>query len=180
MDLLGRLDFPDDRHTASCVEAGDKKSRITREHRLFLRGLCLMALEGWEEASGEFERVATDCPQSPNRSRAVFLVGQAEKGPGLSSRSPAAAAVFSAVVPGTGQMYSGRFRDGLRHLIFNGLLIYTVYWLARDDNYTGAYLVAGITLPFYVGNIVGAKRSAEWFNATKRSEFVGDSISATE
>ncbi len=178
-DLLSRVDFSERQSDADCVEAGGDGTEVTREHWLFLKGLSLMGLADWAGAAGSFEEVLAACPRSLNRDRAVFLAGQANLGPGLPHRSPTAASVFSAVIPGSGQMYSGRFTDGLRHLIFDGLLIYTVYWLAREENYTGAYLVAGITIPFYVGNIVGAKRSAEWFNSTKRTEFIRDSINAT-
>ncbi len=179
-DLLESFDSPRLRMDAACMHADQREGKVTREHWLFLNGLCLMGLEDWEDAARSFGEVPEACPRSPNAERAAFLAGRARQGPELPGRSPTAAAIFSAVVPGSGQMYSGRARDGLRHLIFDGLLIYTVYWLAREENYAGAYLVAGITLPFYVGNIMGAKRSAEWFNHAKRTEFIRDSIIATE
>ena len=76
------------------------------------------------------------------------------------------------VLPGLGQIYCGRYMDGARHLVFNGILMYQVYRLIDHENYPGAYLVAGIALPFYVGNVIGAGRSAETFNRTERSGFL--------
>lgn len=68
----------------------------------------------------------------------------------------------------------GRTYDALRHFIFNGLLIYTTYQLFSEEYYAGGYLVAGIALPFYLGNIFGAKRSAGYHNAVKRTAHVSE------
>jgi hypothetical protein len=48
--------------------------------------------------------------------------------------------------------------------------------LIRDENYAAGYLLAGFTLPFYVGNIVGANNSARHYNIARRYEFVSSSI----
>jgi hypothetical protein len=77
-------------------------------------------------------------------------------------------------------VYAGRTRDGLRYLVFDGLLVYTVYWLFSEENYTGGYLLAGFTLPFYAGNIVGARRSAEIYNDSRRLERVSQWIDETD
>jgi putative membrane protein insertion efficiency factor len=178
--LLGMPDPPDEPGLQTCIDSSDVQPAVTGEHRRFLRGLCLMALGDWKRAAESIERIPMGCPHSLNRGRAKMLAGRARDGIHLPGRSPTAAALFSAVVPGTGQMYAGRFTDGTRHLIFDGLLVYTICWLIREENYTGAYLVAGITLPFYAGNIVGAKRSAEWFNASKRAAHIRTAIEETE
>jgi putative membrane protein insertion efficiency factor len=178
--IVDMLDFSRGPERATCVDADDTGARVTREHELFLSGLSFMAIEDWEGAAERFERALKECPDSPNRERAAILAGRARAGHDLPHRSPTAASVFSTILPGTGQMYAGRFTDGARHLIFNGLLIYTIYWLVQEENYTGAYLVGGITLPFYVGNIVGAGRSAEWFNSAKRAEFIRDAVADSE
>jgi TM2 domain-containing membrane protein YozV len=94
-------------------------------------------------------------------------------------KHPNLAAGLSAVLPGSGQAYAGRAYDGFRHLVFEGLLIFTIYQLADDDLWGATYLVAGITLPFYVGNIVGAKRSAEHHNASSRAKYVSESLEET-
>ena len=178
-DLLERISLTGTDAATACIEVDEEPAAVTREHQLFLEGLCLMGLADWDRAAGCFDDAANLCPQSASRERARFLADQSQRGRGLPGRSPAIAAIMSTLLPGSGQMYSGRFQDGLRHLIFDGLLIYSVYWLAEEDNYAGTYLAAGITLPFYVGNVVGAKRSAEWFNSAARADFIGDSINAT-
>ena len=67
-------------------------------------------------------------------------------------------------------------RDGLRHLVFNGALLYTVAKLAHDRHYPAAYLVAGLELPFYTGNVLGAGASARSFDRAARLRFTADAI----
>ncbi len=141
-----------------------------------LTGMCLMADGQWESASERFDDVARIHPVSGYQSKAVFLSQQSAAGSGLSSRNPTLAAVMSAVIPGSGQMYAGRAFDGLRHLLFNGILIYSVVYLIREEHYAGGYLLAAFTLPFYVGNIAGAKKSADHYNASKRRDYLATSI----
>jgi hypothetical protein len=87
---------------------------------------------------------------------------------------------MSAVLPGSGQVYCGRYYDGFRHFVFNGLLISIVYGLVRDESYPGAYLVAGLALPFYLGNVTGAKKAAVWSNAARCNAYLRDSVALTE
>ena len=126
----------------------------------------------WHGGAAEFRKVAEASPGSRYRYRADYLVQRAQAGEHLPKRSPALAGGMSVVLPGLGQMYCGRYMDGFRHLVFNGILMYQVYRLIDHDNYPGAYLVAGIALPFYAGNVIGAKRSAERFNLIERSKYL--------
>jgi len=138
----------------------------------FLRGLCLLALGDWSEGRALFRGLAGDAQEPAAAKAAFYLSRRAEEGPGIPRKNATLAGVLSAAIPGAGQVYAGRTRDGLRHFVFDGLLIYTVYWLFREENYTGGYLLAGFTLPFYAGNIVGARRSAEILNDRRRLECV--------
>jgi putative membrane protein insertion efficiency factor len=139
-----------------------------------LRGLSTLALGRWEESAAGFAKAAEIAGDATFRERSLLLARGAAKGEDVPSKHAHLAAGFSAVLPGSGQMYAGRWYDGLRHLVVDGLLIFTIYQLADDDLWGAAYLTAGITLPFYVGNIIGAKRSAERYNASKRSQYVSD------
>jgi putative membrane protein insertion efficiency factor len=177
--LLGTLDVSEGSGLSGCIDPGGAQA-VTSEHVLFLSGLNSMALGDWIGAQRELGRISAHCPHSHDLWRAELLGERAREGTRLPGRNPTVAGVFSALIPGTGQMYAGRFTDGVRHLIFDGLLAYTVCSLVKDENYGGAYLVAGIALPFYAGNIVGARRSAQWFNASKRAEHIQAAIADTE
>jgi hypothetical protein len=138
-----------------------------------------MALGEWDDAGERFGEISIAYPESSARETAVFLQEKSDEAHSLPRRSPAMASVFSAVLPGTGQMYAHRTYDGVRHLLLNGLLGYLIYRAAEDENYAGTYLLAGIALPFYMGNVLGAKKSADQFNTSKRIEYVGKAIEAT-
>jgi tetratricopeptide (TPR) repeat protein len=74
------------------------------------------------------------------------------------------AGTLSAVVPGSGQMYAGRYRDGLMALVVNGLFVSGTVLAVKDENYPLAAIVGGIGLPFYIGNIYGAANAANKYN----------------
>jgi len=73
-------------------------------------------------------------------------------------------------------MYAGHFHDGLRHLLFNGALIITLVKLIQNEHYAASYLVAGISIPFYLGNVRGGGDSARIFNRDRRLEHVAHAI----
>jgi putative membrane protein insertion efficiency factor len=151
--------------------------RLAAEKIQFLQGLCAMASGDWNGGAERFKDIAADYPNSLNRNRALFLRWKAEEGAGdVPRKHPNLAAGLSVVIPGSGQMYTGRYYDGFRHLVVNGLLIFSVYQLFQEEYYAAGYLLVGFTLPFYVGNIVGAKRSAESYNSWKRAGYVSQVI----
>jgi putative component of membrane protein insertase Oxa1/YidC/SpoIIIJ protein YidD len=147
---------------------------------MLLSGLCSMALGDWQTAAAGFEHLQEAYPGNPNRMRAALMGQRAKQGSRLSSRSPTFAVILSCIVPGAGQAYCGRYRDALGHLLVNGLLGYQVYRQARDENYGAVCLLSGITYPFYVGNLLGAARSAETFNATKRAAYLCETLKQEE
>jgi putative membrane protein insertion efficiency factor len=164
-------------HDPDPQDAGGGAQEIGAEKVQLLSGLCLMVSGDWEASKGRFANIVTDYPNSPNRNQALYLQWKAEEGAAtVPQKHPNLAAGLSVVIPGLGQTYSGRYFDGFRHFVIDGLLIITVYQLFKEEHYAAGYLVAGFTLPFYIGNVVGAKRSAESYNASKRAEYVSQVI----
>jgi tetratricopeptide (TPR) repeat protein len=155
-------------------------SSVTLEDWLGLAGLCAMALGDWDQAQSRFAEAAQRSSASPDRSRLLLLAERARDGAHLPRKNAGLAAAMSAVLPGSGQVYCGRYYDGFRHFMFNSLLISIVYGLVRDESYPGAYLVAGLALPFYLGNVAGAKKAAVWTNAARREAYLRDSAALTE
>lgn len=147
---------------------------------LSLLGLCDMTAGRWDRARQRFTTALEGSAGRTHPAKLRYLIDQTVKGEQLPHRSPGFAAALSAVVPGSGQMYCGRVQDGLRHLVFNGALIYSIVELARGGHYAATYLVAGIELPFYLGNIFGARHSAQTFNRNARLTFVASTLTRTE
>jgi hypothetical protein len=81
-------------------------------------------------------------------------------------RSPALAGTMSAIIPGTGQIYSGRLSDGASAFFVNGLLAALNWQLAKREIWSGVGIVGFVQLGFFGGNIFSAINSAHKFNRT--------------
>ncbi len=79
-------------------------------------------------------------------------------------RSPFWAGLMSAVIPGSGYIYAGRFKEGISALVVNGLLGVGIYSLFKNNNTGSGILTSLVTVPFYFGNIVGSANAAEDLN----------------
>ncbi|GEM_PF-1347798 len=79
-------------------------------------------------------------------------------------RSPLMATIFSAVLPGSGQVYSGRFADGMVAFVINGLFTFLVVDSFKEDYTTGKVIGGLFGLQFYLGNVLGANRAAHIYN----------------
>jgi len=141
-----------------------------------LAGLSLTALElqdlaGSRQALG---RLASDYPhtaQGEAARDALPLVVDTETRP---RKSPVAAGVFSALVPGSGQLYAGRPRDGLMAFLVNGLFIAGTAVAIDHDNGPAAVLLGAAGLPFYLGNIYGAANAAHQWNLSLARDLRND------
>jgi putative membrane protein insertion efficiency factor len=140
----------------------------------FLGALCSMSLGSWKESADRFARIAAESSAPREKTAALSFAERSLRGLELPSKNPTVAVVMSTILPGAGQFYAGRPYDGLRHFLFDALLIFSVVQLMRDEDYAAGYLLASFTLPFYAGNIMGAKRSVDRFNACRRLEYVSD------
>lgn len=92
-----------------------------------------------------------------------------EKNGGAPSRSPLIASLLSAVLPGAGQVYSGHYIDGLQAFTFTGLFVYSAILARQYDrdiakNSTRSTVMFSIAGIFHLANIMGAERTAEYFN----------------
>ena len=143
---------------------------------LGLRGLCSMARGSWDSAGTRLAAAMAQAGNPVQRRSLESLASGAARGPDLPSRNPGWSATLSALVPGTGQMVCGRSQEGFRHLLINGALIYSVVALARGGNVPAAVVVAGLEVPFYVGNVVGARNAARGYNRERRMELIQESL----
>ena len=103
----------------------------------------------------------------------------------LPSRSPLAAALMSAVIPGAGQVYTGAWHEAGLAITVNavfGLLIWDSVLKARGFSedpfggwpYTTTALYSFVGSSFYFGNIYGAAASAQRFNRRQVDDLRGE------
>jgi putative membrane protein insertion efficiency factor len=148
---------------------------LTDETSLLL-ALCEMGRGKWDDARLTLNDIAEGSSESRYKQKALSLSTMVRKGPELPHKNSRLATALSVFIPGSGQVYAGRTSDGLRHFAVDVLLIYATARLVQDESYAGAYLLAGITIPFYLGNVMGAGASAEAFNQRSRERFLANAI----
>lgn len=87
-------------------------------------------------------------------------------------KSPGLAMALSAVVPGTGKIYAGDWKDGLFSMIMIGGFAWQSYRGFASKGTSSAYgwIFGGIGFGFYVGNIYGSFKSAKRYNHTKQHD----------
>ena len=106
------------------------------------------------------------------RQKALGLVEQHQAFEQLPTKSPVAAGVLSAVLPGAGQLYNGRPYDALLALSFNAAFgVATWYAFAEAESIPLGVISALFSTGFYVGNIVNAVTDANRINAQLYLEF---------
>ena len=118
----------------------------------------------------ELARFLDSYPQDTRAERVRQTITLLDRDEVVPLKSPAVAGVMSAVVPGSGYMYAGRYGDGVVALIVNGLFIAGTVAAIHQENYAVAAIVGGIGLPFYVGNIYGSANAATKWNIGVRKE----------
>ncbi len=90
-------------------------------------------------------------------------------------KSPALAGVLSGVIPGAGQMYNGRWIDGLMSLTFVSLFgAATWYSFAKLDSVPLGIFTAVLGAGFYSGGIYNAVTDAQRINAERYLAFFDD------
>ena len=88
----------------------------------------------------------------------------------LERKSPVAAVLFSAIIPGTGKIYTKNYGDGITSLIVTGLFAFLSYDNFHAKHDTRGWIFTGLTAFFYSGNIYGSYISARNYNREKEEE----------
>ncbi len=89
-------------------------------------------------------------------------------------KSPAKAAIMSALVPGLGKIYTGKYSDGITAFIVTGVLTYLAIDNFQQDHDIRKWLFTGLAAWFYGGNIYGSAASAQIYNAGLRINLLAD------
>jgi TM2 domain-containing membrane protein YozV len=84
----------------------------------------------------------------------------------LQQKNIVMAATFSAIIPGTGKIYAGKWKEGIFSFLFVGASAFQAY---RGFSKNGAHslygwLFSGIGISFYAGNVFGAIDATNSYN----------------
>jgi outer membrane protein assembly factor BamD (BamD/ComL family) len=127
----------------------------------YLLGWSHLRARQWPEAAQTFETIDMTSPLFPS-SRA--LADAAREGEQLPRKSPALAGLMSAVIPGTGHFYTGRWRDGTIALLLNGAFLAAGIEAVSAGNEAAAGLLLFFEAAWYSGAIYGAANAAHKYN----------------
>jgi len=89
-------------------------------------------------------------------------------------KSEVIAGVLSAIIPGSGKIYTENYGDGITAFILTGIFSYLAYDNFKHPHQFRAYLFSGLAAGFYLGNIYGSVASAQIFNAKVDFNFLND------
>ena len=136
--------------------------------------IATVQMEGkdWEKASKTWEKIAVKYPDTRFAEASNRLIRMVRSSKLMPQRSPTFSGLLSAVIPGLGQAYSGRFLDGLQSLTVIGTIgAGTAYYINREQ-YEVAIPVGLLGLFFYAGNVYGGVQAAKTFNSRQEDKFL--------
>ena len=138
----------------------------------FMIATVQMEDKDWEKASKTWEQIAVKYPNTRFAEASDRLTRMVRSSKLMPNRSPTFSGLLSAVIPGLGQAYSGRFFDGLQSLTVVGTIgAGTAYYINREQ-YEVAIPVGLLGLFFYAGNVYGGVRAAKTFNIRQEDKFI--------
>jgi outer membrane protein assembly factor BamD (BamD/ComL family) len=163
--LIGETSFQQGRYTQAIADLRSVVERYGQtpigERARYLLGWSYLRARQWPEASQTFEAIDTASPLFPS-SRA--LAEAARAGEMLPRKSPALAGLMSAVMPGSGHFYTGRWRDGAIALLLNGAFLAAGIEAVSAGNEAAAGVLLFFEAAWYSGAIYGAVNAAHKYN----------------
>ena len=131
-------------------------------------GLSNLHLKNTEKAKNYFDSIEEQSKLHGLASEMTEKTTEFEK---LKRKSPFLAGLLSTVIPGAGQFYNGRVKDGIIALITNGLFIWGTYEAYKREYYSIGIVTGVFAFGWYTGNIYGAVNGAHKYNRKKENTF---------
>ena len=125
----------------------------------------------WAQASSAWNVVYLTYPESPFAKVSDRLARTIKNANALPHRSPTVAGVLSALVPGSGQIYSGRTADGLYTFVGMVVLGSASLYYADQERYEVAIPIGMVSMFFYGNGIYQSIQSARVFKVQREAQF---------
>ena len=132
----------------------------------------LLMQNKWEEAKILSENYLQS---NPKTLKLNDLYNISLKGTQVKYKNTCCAGVFSGIVPGSGKVYTGQWKDGIFAFIAVGSLSWLTYRLIKDKGINVGSIISGsVALSFYTANIYGSYKSAKNYNHKVNKELTKD------
>lgn len=138
----------------------------------YLRGWCYIHTTDWNKAISELRQVNTSQIGVFREKKASELADTLLAETPLPSKSPQLAGWLSTVVPGSGQFYVGKVKEGVLAAALNGTFIYLAVDAIRDRRYVDSAGLFFVGCQFYWGNRTGAQQLASEYNKHHEQAFI--------
>ena len=143
----------------------------------FLLALLDLETGDWERSAETYRQVAQRFGDERVGVLAEELSTEVLNGRSIAHRNSYLAAALSAVIPGSGQVYCQHYYDALMAFMYVTAFAFASYATYRyddkfNDNYVSTACAVSITGLFHIGNIIGAQRTADYFNHKQRQRFL--------
>ena len=138
----------------------------------YLRGWCYIYTSDWNRAISELRQVDTLQTDASPEKNARRLADTLLKTTPLPHKSPQIAGWLSTAVPGSGQLYVGRVKEGILAAALSGTFIYLVADAIRERRYVDCAGISLVGWRFYWGNRNDAQRFAFEYNSQQARELI--------
>ncbi len=151
---------------AECRSFLAQNRHIPHHKKQFFMATTHMMEHNWEEAAKTL--ASTDHPV--NRK----MQGLSRSAMEISYKKPWLSVGMSAIVPGSGKIYAGQWKDGLISLLFTGMAGWQAYRGFSKNGTSSIYgWIYGATgLGFYAGNLYGSGKAAHQYNYNQNKEII--------
>ena len=166
--MLGQLHFDAGEYSQArsslfeLLHASTEPEVVAAAH--YLRGWCYIHTTDWNKAISELRQVNTPEMGVFRRKKASELADTLLAETPLPSKSPQVAGWLSTVVPGSGQLYVGKVKEGVLAAALSGTFIYLAVDAIRDRRYIDCAGISLVGWQFYWGNRTGAQQLASEYN----------------
>lgn len=134
-----------------------------------LKGLYYCKVHNWDKAEEMYDRSKKRIADKTYFDAVKILGETTDKARNISSRSRLISVALSAILPGAGQIYCGHYADGFQAITFVSTFAYMSYLANKYDvshgrSRTNTYISLSLTSMFYIANLFGADRTADYYN----------------
>ncbi|GAB4168640.1 MAG: hypothetical protein Kow00108_01830 [Calditrichia bacterium] len=146
---------------------------------VLFKSILYTEIDNFQKARLTLKDFSSNFKESPFLSTALrmdqILAGEHK----LPRKSPTLATVMSIVIPGSGQIYTEHYYDGLMAFIYVASFSYATYMAYHYDkdhqnNYANTIIGVSVTSLFHLGNIIGANRTAHYYNYRQKQMLLNE------
>lgn len=145
----------------------------------FYLGLASVETSDWSSARLYYDQTSKNFPNTNIGILSTTFSKRIEAIDKIPRKSPFLASLMSIIIPGSGQFYSGHYVDAFQAFAFVATFSFATYIAYKNDKTTSSnYILTGISLSitglFHLANIIGAERTATYYNQRQKELFINE------